>query len=99
MPAPYALVNDMPRCRTALITAVIAGGLIHAADAADRPPTPPMPEHPGKMKMNEPMSTGMMKKGMMKGDVKRAAEKNTKAMQPMMEQEQAAMPDGKAKKP
>ncbi len=76
-----------------LLVAIV--GLSHAACAAD--PAPPVPAHPGKMKMNEPMRTGMMKKGMTKGDVKRAAEKKAKAMQPMMAREQESMPRGAAK--
>jgi hypothetical protein len=41
--------------------------------------------------MDEPMSTGMMKKGMMKGDVKAAADQKSRKMQPLMEQEEKAM--------
>ena len=88
----------MLRCSALpLITAIVAGGLRHAAHAADPSPAPPLSEHPKKIKMNEPMRTGMMKKGMMKGDVKRAAEKKATAMQPTMEQEQASMPHDKAR--
>lgn len=50
-----------------------------------------------KMKMDEPMTSGMMKKGMMKGDVKNAADKKDKEMQPMMEQEEKSMSPEKTK--
>lgn len=49
------------------------------------------------MKMDEPMTTGMMKKGMMKGDVKSAADRKAKVMQPLMEQEEKSMPRNKSK--
>lgn len=42
--------------------------------------------------MHEPMTTGMMKNGMMKGDVKNVADKKVKEMQPMMDQEEKSMP-------
>ena len=46
------------------------------------------------MKMDEPMPIKMTKKGMKKGDVKKAAEMKEREMKPMMEQESA----GAAKK-
>jgi len=75
-----------------VFTSIIATGLAVSVQAADTPAPPPAPEHPKKMKMDEPMSTGMMKKDMKKGDVKKAAEKKSRALQPMMEQEQKSMP-------
>ncbi|HYQ93865.1 MAG TPA: hypothetical protein VEP70_03410 [Burkholderiales bacterium] len=52
-------------------------------------------EAPGKpMKMDEPMHGEMKKKGMKKGDVKKAAEKKGRGMKPIAEKESA----GAAKK-
>lgn len=45
-----------------------------------------------RMRMHEPMATGMTKPGMKKGDVRSAAEKKAREMQPMMEQEEKSMP-------
>lgn len=45
-----------------------------------------------KMRMTEPMETGMMKQGMKKDDVRKAARKKAREMQPMMEQEERSMP-------
>ena len=43
---------------------------------------------PGKpMKMDEPMHGEMKKKGMKKGDVKKAAKKKEREMKPMLERE------------
>lgn len=50
------------------------------------------------IKMDEPMPIGMKREGMMKGDVKKSAEKKEAEMKPMMEQEEQAMPRGGAKK-
>ena len=44
------------------------------------------------MKMDEPMEGGMMKKGMMKGDVKESAEKKDEEMEEMLEKEEESMP-------
>ena len=44
------------------------------------------------MDMDEPMDTGMMKKGMMKGDVKDSAEKHAKKMKEELEKEEGSMP-------
>jgi hypothetical protein len=41
------------------------------------------------MKMDEPMHGEMKKKGMKKGDVKKAAERKEREMKPMMEKERA----------
>ncbi len=50
---------------------------------------------PGKpMKMDEPMHGEMKKKGMKKGDVKKAAKKREREMKPILEREAA----GSAKK-
>lgn len=80
----------------ATCTMVIASFLAFCAQADDKPPRD-APQAPTKMKADEPMTTGMMKKGMKKGDVKRAAEKKAQKMQPMMEQEEKLMPPAKTK--
>ena len=46
--------------------------------------------------MDEPMTTKMMREGMMKGDVEREADKKSEKMQPMIEHEQKSMPQDKA---
>jgi hypothetical protein len=43
--------------------------------------------------MAEPMTTEMMKEGMVKGDVSKAAGEKAQKMQPMIEQEERSMPD------
>jgi len=78
-----------------ILAAVIAACLALGAHAADKSPV--ASAHKKKMKMDEPMTTGMMKKGMMKGDVKSTADKKAKEMQPMMEQEERSMLPDKAK--
>ena len=75
-----------------LSAAVIAPLLSCATLAADPSPAAEVPKHQPTMKMNEPMPTGMAKEGMKKGDVKNLADKKTKAMRPMMAQEEKAMP-------
>ena len=80
-----------------IFTVVIGAGVALGVRAADTSAVNPEPHHPKKMKMDEPMRTGMMKKDMRKGDVKSAAEKKTQTLQPMMEQEQKSMPQDKAK--
>ena len=51
------------------------------------------------MKMDEPMQGGMMKKGMMKGDVKESADKKNKEMEKMLEKEEESMPPMPAQTP
>jgi len=75
-----------------LVAALTAAGFSFAAHSADGAATANADQPPKKMKMDAPMSTGMAKKGMMKGDVKSSADKKLKAMQPMMAQEQQSMP-------
>lgn len=82
------------RVRTfALILALLLacqGGIVRAVDLSpDASVHEPRKE---KMKVNEPMETGMMKEGMTKGDVRKAAEKKDRELQPMMEQEERKMP-------
>jgi len=50
------------------------------------------------MRMDEPMSGGMMKKGMKKGDVKKAAEGKEREMKEMLEKEEKSMPRDPTKK-
>ena len=67
-----------------------------AADAAGEPPekngqaTKPKKKKP--MKMTEPMASEMKKEGMIKGDVKKAAEQKDAEMMPMMREEEKTMP-------
>ncbi|WP_040395804.1 hypothetical protein [Aromatoleum toluclasticum] len=76
----------------ALIGALAVVCAADTVDAADLSPAASVHELKKKMKMDEPMETGMMKKGMMKGDVKKAADQKDRALQPMMEQEEKTMP-------
>ena len=78
------------------IASLLAG--LAAIALAVEPPPPGDGARPAvKMKMDEPMSTGMMKQGMKKGDVKKAAERRKKKMAPKLEQEQQSMPAPAAK--
>ena len=72
-----------------ILAAIIAACLALGAHAANKPPLTNADKK--KMKMNEPMTTGMMKKGMMKGDVKSAADKKSKEIKPMIKQEEESM--------
>ena len=66
------------------VAAILAAGTwARAADAPGKP-----------MKMDEPMHGEMKKKGMKKGDVKKAAKKKEREMKPILEREAA----GSAKK-
>ena len=47
------------------------------------------PASGGPMKLDDPMPIKMKKQGMKKGDVKKAAEKKQREMNPMMEKESA----------
>ncbi|MFI4938792.1 MAG: hypothetical protein ACHP7O_00360 [Burkholderiales bacterium] len=82
-----------------LFAAIAAAGVTHAAFADDKASGVNEEKHTKKIRMTDPMTTGMMKKGMMKGDVKTEAVKKDKAMQPMMEQEEKTMPQDKANSP
>ena len=61
------------------LAAILAAGT--GAWAADAPGKP--------MKMDEPMHGEMKKKGMKKGDVKKAAKKREREMKPILEREAA----------
>lgn len=49
------------------------------------------------MNMDEPMQTGMMKKGMTKGDVKKSAETHAEKMKEVLKQEEESMPQTPAR--
>ena len=91
----------MSHVRSRFLTRIAAMALLFAAwpaiAAEDTPPpkneAPPAPKAEAKkpMKTNEPMTTEMKKPGMMKGDVKKAAEKKDGEMKGMMEKEEKEM--------
>ena len=91
----------MSHVRSRFLTRIAAMALLFAAwpaiAAEDAPPpkneAPPAPKAEAKkpMKTNEPMTTEMKKPGMMKGDVKKAAEKKDGEMKGMMEKEEKEM--------
>lgn len=79
----------------AVLLACLGGGPATAADrTAPGGKPPPVRKN---IRMTDPMTTGMMKPGMVKGEVKRAAERKAKLMAPAMEREQQAMPQPPAK--
>ena len=51
-----------------------------------------------KMKMDEPMAGGMMKKGMIKRDMNEASKRKEKDIRPKLEQEERSMPEGGPKR-
>jgi hypothetical protein len=67
-----------------------------AADAAGEPPKKneqaAKPKKKKAMKMTEPIANEMKKEGMIKGDVKKAAEQKDAEMKPMMREEEKTMP-------
>jgi hypothetical protein len=87
----------MSLSRTCFLTAAaLAFGI---ASAADMPPPPtddklpkaaPAPKMKKKVKMDEPMAGGMKKPGMMKGDMKSAADQKDRKMDEMMKKEEKA---------
>lgn len=85
--------------RRGWLIAALAAGLAVGAQAADKAADRAPAGTAKKIRMGEPMSTGMMKPGMMKGEVRGAAEKKTRAMQPLMEQEEKSMPAPAAARP
>jgi len=76
---------------------LLCSGLLSAALGAEPPSAGEAARPAAKMKMDESMTTGMMKPGMKKGDVKKAATMKKKKMQPMLEDEQKSMPPPAAK--
>jgi len=74
--------------------------LVATAWAGSPPPAKkPAPGHARQapvvsqpMRPDEPMTTGMMRKGSMKGDVRKAARSKEATMAPRMEQEEKSMP-------
>lgn len=81
MPVPHTVTC----CPLGLLLAFSAA---LAAEPGPSPPAAPVP----KMQMDAPMQGGMMKEGMKKGDVKRAAARKGRAMKPVMEREEKSMP-------
>lgn len=69
--------------------ALLAVGLTGASLAAERS------DPPKRIRMGDPMATGMMKGGMKKGDVRRAAERKAAALKPMVTEEEKSMPSEK----
>ena len=76
------------------VTAAIALTADLGALAAAEPQTTQAIE---PMKMDESMSGEMKKKGMKKGDVKKAAEKKEREMKGAIEREEKSMPQGATK--
>jgi hypothetical protein len=70
-----------------LTAALLAFGI---ASAADTPSPPPPKKVVKKIKMDEPMAGGMKKPGMMKGDMKSAADQKDRKMDEMMKKEEKA---------
>jgi len=84
-PTPLAhIIRSLPPL---IIAACLLGLLAGRSLAADMPNADTV--HPKPMNMNEPMAGEMKKKGMKKGDVKKAAEKHDQQMQKMLEKELA----------
>ena len=88
---------DLRRILTATLAAVLAASPVvsRAADDTPAPKDAPPAKAPAEatkpMKMKEPMAGGMKKDGMVKGDMKKAAEKKDRDMKPMMEKEEKDM--------
>ncbi|HZV54843.1 MAG TPA: hypothetical protein VFF82_07885 [Rhodocyclaceae bacterium] len=80
-----------------LLMAFIVASLSLGAYGADQSPAAHVKKQRKKMKMDEPMTTPMMKQGMIKGDVKNSANRKAREMQPMMEQDEKSMPQDKTK--
>lgn len=89
-----ALVRAAAVCAVVTATGLALG---FGALAADKP-TVAQATQSEPMKMDEPMSGEMKKKGMKKGDVKKAAEEKEREMRGTIEQEERSMPQGAAKK-
>lgn len=88
----------MMRKQTAVLALPLAACAALAAAADDKQPSAAAKVPAEKsIRMDEPMTTEMMKPGMMKSDVKNVAEKKDKAMKPMMEMEEKSMPGDKGK--
>ena len=69
--------------------------LVHAADTAipanDAPAPPAKVKVKKPMKMDQPMAGEMKKEGMMKGDMKKAADKKQRDMEDAMRKDEQAM--------
>jgi hypothetical protein len=93
----FAVCSGLACCAAAdqVQSPTAEGGVSQQQDSAVQ--TPAKVEVP--MHMEEPMQGGMMKKGMMKYDVKQSAEKKDKKMKEMLEKEQESMPAMPAQTP
>ena len=89
-----ASIRGAAVCAVVTATGLVLGFGALAADA----PTLAQATQSEPMKMDEPMSGEMKKKGMKKGDVKKAAEEKEREMRSMIEKEEKSMPRGPAKK-
>jgi hypothetical protein len=76
----------MSLARSFFLTATLLA--FGAASAAETQPPPPKVVK--KIKMAEPMAGGMKKPGMMKGDMKSAADQKDRKMDEMMKKEEKA---------
>ena len=72
-----------------LMTYAAAGDVMPSAGDAAVQPSEQVKQ---SLNMDEPMQGGMKRKGMLKGDVKAAAQKKDKKMQEMLEKEEQSMP-------
>lgn len=79
-----------------LLAAMLVGLAANGSQAADSAAGSGTRSPQEKMRVDEPMKSGMMKDGMKKGEVRRAADRRAKALRPMMEQEEKTMPQNKA---
>lgn len=80
----------MSLSRRCFLTAVLS--MAAGASAADTTPVPATKDKPvkKKLKVDEPMDGGMMKPGMVKGDMKKAAAAKERQMDEMMKKEEKA---------
>lgn len=84
----------MPYMKLHTVAAVVAVCITPMGHAVEMVPADDPTEK--KSWMEEPMSTKMMREGMVKGDVSKAAEKKAQKMQPMIEREEKSMSAEKA---
>lgn len=88
----YRLTAAVAIAALVAFTGVAASAAPAAGERPDSASTAPPAPAGQKMKMEEPMSGRMMKRGMTKGDVRKQAERKSQAMKPMMDAEEKAMP-------
>lgn len=87
----------MMRKSSICLALLLVAGTVPVAFADDKLSADTKVSSEKTIRMDEPMTTEMMKPGMMKGDVKSIAEKKDKATKPMMEMEEKSMPRDKGK--